>query len=81
MDPSHAGFYATGPSMMNPPPQIFNSGTFDASQLPQGNMFAHDDLDDHNDGGDAKRRRIARVRTLGLWAAMHMAVRSSPQWC
>lgn len=51
--------------MMNAqPPRIFGSGTFDASQMPSGSMFAHDDLDDHNDGSDAKRRRIARVRTL-----------------
>ncbi|KAL1641696.1 hypothetical protein SLS61_010007 [Didymella pomorum] len=47
--------------MMNPPPpRIFGSGQFDPSQLPQ-NMFAQDDMDDHNDQGDPKRRRIARA--------------------
>ena len=54
------GYYAA-PPMMNPPPRIFGSGTFDPSQMPHGSMFAHDDLDDQ-DGSDPKRRRIARVR-------------------
>jgi hypothetical protein len=65
MDHSQSGFYVGGPPIMNHPPRLFGSGTFDASQMPSGNMFAHDDMDDHNDGGDAKRRRIARVRTHG----------------
>jgi hypothetical protein len=51
--------------MMNaPPPRIFASGSFDPSQMPSGSVFAHDDTDDHNDGGDSKRRRIARVHIL-----------------
>lgn len=79
MDPSQTGFYAGGPPMMNPPPQIFGGGAFDPSQLPPGSIFAHDDMDDHNDGGDAKRRRIARVRSHGRWAAIRMAVRSRPR--
>jgi hypothetical protein len=61
MNPAPNGFYATGPPMMNPPPpRLFGSGSYDPSQMPPGNMF-HDDMDDHNDGSDAKRRRIARV--------------------
>ena len=55
------GYYAA-PPMLNPPPRIFGSGTFDPSQMPHGAMFAHDDLDDQ-DGSDPKRRRIARVRS------------------
>ncbi|KAJ4986173.1 fungal specific transcription factor domain-containing protein [Stagonosporopsis vannaccii] len=61
MNTSPNGFYAGPPPMMNPPPpRIFGSGQFDPSQLPQ-NMFAQDDMDDHNDQGDPKRRRIARA--------------------
>jgi hypothetical protein len=60
MNPAQNGFYATGPPMMNPPPRIFGSGTFDPSQMPPGSMFAHDDMDDDNNS-DPKRRRIARV--------------------
>jgi hypothetical protein len=61
------GFYATGPPMMNPPPpRLFGSGTYDPSQMPPGNMFAHDDMDDHNDGSDPKRRRIARVQSAHM---------------
>lgn len=76
MDPSHPGFYVGGTPMMNAqPPRIFGSGTFDASQMPSGNMFAHDDLDDHNDGSDAKRRRIARVRShMHSWTRHPMLV-------
>ena len=59
MNPAPNGFYAAGPPMMNPPPRIFGSGSFDPSQMPPGAMF-HDDMDDQNDG-DPKRRRIARV--------------------
>jgi len=62
MNSSANGFYAPGPPMMNPPPpRIFGSGTFDPSQMPTGNMFAHDDMDDNDGSGDPKRRRIARV--------------------
>lgn len=61
MNPASNGFFAPGPPMMNPPPRIFGSGTFDPSQMPTASMFAHDDMDDH-DGSDPKRRRIARVR-------------------
>jgi hypothetical protein len=61
MNPAPNGFYGGGTPMMNPPPRLFGSGTFDPSQMPPGNMFAHDDMDDHNDGSDPKRRRIARV--------------------
>ncbi len=63
MNPAN-GYYGNVPHMMNPPPpRIFGSGAFDPSQLPPGAMFAHDDMDDHDgaDGGDPKRRRIARV--------------------
>ncbi|KAH4899156.1 hypothetical protein HBI80_174760 [Parastagonospora nodorum] len=61
MNPAQNGFYAPGPPMMNPPPRIFGSGQFDPSQMPQGNMFAQDDYDDHGDQSDPKRRRIARA--------------------
>lgn len=64
MNPSQNGFYAPGPPMLNQPPRIFGSGQFDPSQMPTANMFSHDDMDDHNDGGDPKRRRIARVHTV-----------------
>jgi hypothetical protein len=61
MNTSPNGFYAGPPPMMNPPPpRMFGSGQFDPSQLGP-NMFAQDDMDDHNDQGDPKRRRIARV--------------------
>lgn len=63
MNPSNSGFYAPRPPMMNPPPQLFAGGNFDPSQMQPGSMF-HDDLDDHGDGGDPKRRRIARVYPL-----------------
>jgi hypothetical protein len=68
MNPVQNGFYAPGPPMMNPPPRIFGSGQFDPSQMPQGNMFAHDYDDDQGDNSDPKRRRIARVPTMhSLW--------------
>lgn len=59
MIPAQNGYYA-GPPLMNQPPRIFGSGTFDPSQMPTGPMFGQDDLEDHNDS-DPKRRRIARV--------------------
>jgi hypothetical protein len=62
MNTSSNGFYAAGPPMMNPP-RIFGSGQFDPSQMPTGPMFAQDDMDDHGDPSDPKRRRIARVHT------------------
>jgi hypothetical protein len=67
MNPAQNGFYAPGPPMMNPPPRIFGSGQFDPSQMPQGNMFAHDYDDDQGDNSDPKRRRIARVHTTHRW--------------
>ncbi|KAF2125677.1 hypothetical protein P153DRAFT_369691 [Dothidotthia symphoricarpi CBS 119687] len=63
MNPSPNGFYGSGQPMMNPPPppRIFESGNFDPSQMPGGPMFAHTDMDDQDDQGDPKRRRIARA--------------------
>lgn len=61
MNASSNGFYAAGPPMMNPPPRIFGGGAFDPSQIPSGALFAHDDMEDTTEGGDPKRRRIARV--------------------
>jgi len=62
MNPANNGFYGAGPPMMNPPPpRLFGSGSYDPSQMPPGNMFAHDDMHDDNDGSDPKRRRIARA--------------------
>jgi hypothetical protein len=66
MNTSPNGFYAA-PPMMNPPPRIFGSGSFDPSQMPTGSMFAQDDMDDHGDQSDPKRRRIARVCASWAW--------------
>lgn len=58
------GYYG-GPPLMNPPPRIFGNMNPNGSPMPASlaaSMFAADDLDDGHDQGDAKRRRIARVR-------------------
>lgn len=65
MDPAANPFYHQAPPLMNQPPRIFgavsNNGTPIPPQLTQP-IFTPDDLDDGHDQGDAKRRRIARVR-------------------
>lgn len=69
MDQSN-GFYG-GPPLMNPP-RIFGGMNPNGSPMATGmgaNMFATDDMDDGNDQGDPKRRRIARVGTASACAA------------
>ncbi|KAF2020461.1 hypothetical protein BU24DRAFT_403570 [Aaosphaeria arxii CBS 175.79] len=65
MDGSQGGFYmpAAGPPLTNQPPRIFGNIPT-GSPIPAslaGQMFSQDDLDDGNDQGDPKRRRIARA--------------------
>lgn len=66
MDPSsNGGFYHNPPQLMNPPPRIFGNLSNNGSPLPvnmAAPMFTQDEMDDGHDQGDAKRRRIARVR-------------------
>ena len=66
-------YFQPPPPLVNPPPQIF--GTYaDGSPIQPslaGPMFGDDDIligADSHDHGDAKRRRIARVRALEMAA-------------
>jgi hypothetical protein len=65
MDGNSNGFYHAAPPLMNQPPRIFGNLNANGSPIPpsmNGAMFGQEDLDDGHDQGDAKRRRIARVR-------------------
>jgi hypothetical protein len=62
-DPNDLGFDMP---LMNQPPQIFGAYTSDGSPIPpslNGQLFA-DDMGLGDDSNDAKRRRIARVRSV-----------------